>query len=195
MKLKECFFFQDCIRYFGHVIQRARPGISTKATDEISGLQHITKVTELKSFLGLCNVFRRFVPNFARVAALLRRRMEKNKSYHFGRLNETAVETMETVKHRLLSLLILSPPRPDGRYTFDTDAHDKKFEVVLRQEQPEGAAKPIELLSRLASKAEQAYNTAFRDCLAVMWAILLLRLISKDLSLLSERVMTRFDRY
>lgn len=38
-------------------------------------LQNYTTQTEVQSFLGLCNVFRRFVPNFSRLVAPLHKNM------------------------------------------------------------------------------------------------------------------------
>lgn len=71
VRLKKCFFFADPIDYLSHLKMPGRLLISTKATDSIHKLQHPIDMTELESPLGLCNVFRRIVPNFARIAALL----------------------------------------------------------------------------------------------------------------------------
>lgn len=45
--------------YCRHVIQRSRLAILTKATGATRWLQHLTNMTELKSFLCLCNIFER----------------------------------------------------------------------------------------------------------------------------------------
>lgn len=99
-------------------------------------------MTELKSFLGVCNLFRRFVPNFARIAALLNRKSEKGPTFHFGKLNETKIEALETLQYRLLSPPILALLRPNGRYTLDTDVCDKQAECVLLQEEPKDQQYP-----------------------------------------------------
>lgn len=39
----------------------------------IDGFKEPTTQTQLRSFIGLCNVYRRFVPNFARVTSCLNR--------------------------------------------------------------------------------------------------------------------------
>lgn len=58
LELKECFFIEDCIDNLGHVMQPGRHKISTKASNTIRKLDPSTNVTEIKSFHGLCNVFR-----------------------------------------------------------------------------------------------------------------------------------------
>lgn len=48
---------------------------------KVCRLQQLTNMTETKSFLGLKNVFRSFVPNFTRIAALLNRKFEKGQQF------------------------------------------------------------------------------------------------------------------
>lgn len=56
LKLKKCRFFTDTIDYLSHVIRPRRSEIASHTTDAIRGLQTPTSPTELRSFLGLCNV-------------------------------------------------------------------------------------------------------------------------------------------
>lgn len=83
MTLKKGFFFKDQIEYLGHEIQPDKLGISTKPTDAIRRLQHLKYMIELKSLLGLCNIFIRFVLNVARIAVPLRRKVEKDQPLDF----------------------------------------------------------------------------------------------------------------
>ena len=175
LKLKKCFFFTDKIDYLGHVIRPGKLQIAEHTTDAIRQLQAPTNLTELRSFLGLCNVFRRFVPNFARIAAPLNRKLRKGEPTVFGPLNEEEMGALEELKKRLIEPPILTLPRRDGRYTVDTDACDKQVGCVLLQEQPEVPARPIGYWSRSLNQAERAYDTTHRECLAVVWAVLLLR--------------------
>lgn len=55
LKVNKCS--ENCIDYFGFVIQPGTLSISMKAIDALHRLQNLTNVTELKFFLGLCNVF------------------------------------------------------------------------------------------------------------------------------------------
>lgn len=69
LKLKKCHFFTDAIDYLGHVITPGRLQVATKTDETVQTLKYPTTTTELRSFLGLCNVYRRFMSNFARKAA------------------------------------------------------------------------------------------------------------------------------
>lgn len=77
-----------------------------------------------KVFFGLFNVFRHFIPNIARIAAFLIKKLEVDQPFYFESLSEMETNTLETLKHRLLSPRILALPRPSGRYTLDNDTHD-----------------------------------------------------------------------
>jgi hypothetical protein len=69
LKLAKCHFFKDTVDYLGHVIRPGRLGVAEKNTNALKRATLPRTQTELRSFLGLCNVYRRFVPRFAALAA------------------------------------------------------------------------------------------------------------------------------
>ena len=58
LKPSKCEWCRDEIKFLGHVINAK--GVQTQQET----------VQTVKSFLGLCNYYRSFVPNFAKIAAL-----------------------------------------------------------------------------------------------------------------------------
>lgn len=148
LQLKKCKFFTETINYLGHVIRPRRLDISSHTTDAIRGLKALTSLTELRSFLGLCNVFRRFVPNFARLAAPLHQRLKKDQPATFGSLNEEELNSMNSLKNALISPPVLALPNNSGHLTLDTDACNVQVGCVLLQQQPDDTTKPIGYWSR-----------------------------------------------
>jgi RNase H-like domain found in reverse transcriptase len=57
----------------------------------------------------------------------------------------------------------------------DTDACESQIGCCLLQDQPEGGLLPVGYWSRSLQPAERNYSTSERECLAVVWAVLLLR--------------------
>lgn len=166
-----------------------------KETIWTRGLQLHTEVTELKSFLGLFNEFRRSVQNFTHVAALLNCQFQIHQAFEFGRLNETVIEALETLQNGLLTPPKLVLPRQNRPKTLDTDACDKQIGGILLQSQPEGPGKLVEYWSCPLNKSEMVYYTGYTDRVAVVWAIILLSLFSKNGALLPKRTTTHSDGY
>lgn len=74
-----------------------------------------------------------------------------------------------------MNSLILVLPGTTVCYTVDTDACIKLTGFVLLQERPEGPTRLIGYWSTLLSEKKTDLTTTHRECLAVVWAVLMLR--------------------
>ena len=68
LKPSKCDFFKNEIKYLGHVV--SEQGVSTDPGKIIAVTEwpQPTIVTEVRSFLGFVSYYRRFIPNFSKVA-------------------------------------------------------------------------------------------------------------------------------
>jgi hypothetical protein len=130
---------------------------------------------ELRSFLGLWNVYRRFVPKFASVAAPLNALLKKGESPKLGPLAEEQHRSFNALREKLLHPPVLALPRREDRYILDTDASNGQIGCCLLQEQADALKLPIGYWSLSLTSAERNYLTAERQCLAIVWTILKLR--------------------
>ena len=69
LKFKKCHFFKERVKYLGHVILPGKLQIDQSKTVSVRNAIFPRTRTELRSFLGLCNVYRRFIPQFANIAS------------------------------------------------------------------------------------------------------------------------------
>ena len=89
-------------------------------------------MTELRSFVGLCSYCRRFISDFASIAAPLHDLTRKNARFSWGSEQERAFNQL---KRCLISAPVLGMPRDNGAFYLDTDASDVGLGAVLSQEQ------------------------------------------------------------
>lgn len=83
--LKNFFFLEDRIGYVAQIFTPAWLAVLMKETDAIRGLQNPTKVSELSSFLIICEYFPRRVPIFECIAASPNWKLEMDQAFHFRR--------------------------------------------------------------------------------------------------------------
>jgi len=175
LKASKCFLFHEEVEYLGHIVGRGHIRVNEK---NLVGLRHAepprTK-KDLRSFLGMCNVYRRFVKDYAQVARPLTALTSPKVSDPLPPFSRDQREAFEELKRRLTNTLILALPRANGAYVVDTDASDYQVGCVLTQEQPDKTFKPIRYWSRPIKGAERNYSTTEKECLAVVWALFMLQ--------------------
>lgn len=71
LKLKKCFFLWQELEYLNHVVRPHEPRVQPRKCDSAKTFNPPTSLTGPRYFIGLCNVSRRFVKNFAKIAAPL----------------------------------------------------------------------------------------------------------------------------
>ena len=124
-----------------------------------------TDVTEVKSFLGLCSYYRRFIKDFATIAKPLFRLTEKHVPFIWKEDEQTAFETMKDI---LITAPVMAYPSPTATFILDTDASNVGIGAVLSQV-IDGDEKVIAYGSRTLTKAERQYCVTRRELLAVVF--------------------------
>ena len=162
-----CILLQPKVSYLGHVI--SGEGISTdpKKIQAISSWPSPTSVTQLRSFLGLCSYYRRFIPSFADLAKPLHKLSEAGQSFDW---TLEAEATFQQLKQMLTEAPILSYPKADAPFILDTDASNYAIGAVLSQYQ-EGQERVIAYYSRTLSPPEKQYCVTRMELLAVVQAV------------------------
>jgi len=111
----------------------------------------------MKSFLGMCGVYRRFEADFSKRAkplpALKRTKLPKRQPPP----REEETNAFEELRGRLLAAPILAHPRRDGHYIVDVDASNEQLGCCIQQQQPDGEYQPIGFQSRALLPAEKNY--------------------------------------
>lgn len=105
----------------------------------------------------------------------LNKRLKKKRQKSFKPLDKEKCATLEVFKEYLTISPVLPFPRNKRKYTLDTDACDKQIGCVLLEEQQDGNIRLVRYWSRRLADKEREVGTAYKECLAVVWSVTLLR--------------------
>ena len=103
LKLKKCKFFQDSVEYLGHIIRPGELHVHPKNFKALSEATIPRTQTELRSFLGMWNVYRRFVDHFAKITAPLTAMLRKGEPDLLPTFAEDQTTAFDTLKECLIS--------------------------------------------------------------------------------------------
>ena len=132
LHVKKCCLFQQCVNFLGHVLTQDGILVQPEKVEAVKSWPTPRNLTELRSFVGLCSYYRRFIPGFADMAAPLHSLTRKDTRFSWGPEQE---EAFNRLKERLISAPILGMPRDEGTYYLDSDASDRGIGAVLSQDQ------------------------------------------------------------
>lgn len=131
LKLKKQACFTNRIDYLDFVIKSGRHEVTNHRADAIRELKIPTKVIALRSYLRLCNGFRQFVPNFARITSPFSSRPKKTKQKEPRSLEENELKSLDALQETLLPPPVFTMPTGKGRFTLDTDACKRQVGCVM----------------------------------------------------------------
>ena len=167
VKPNKCRLYQRQITFLGYVV--SAKGIETDP-EKVRVVQEWpapANISEVRSFIGLCSYYRKFVKSFAELAAPLHDLTKKNARFRWEAAHQSAFEEL---KGRLISSPILALPQHEGLFVLDADASDHSLGLVLSQEQ-EGQERVIAYASRRYSNAERNYCITRKELLAIIYGL------------------------
>ena len=166
---KKCYLGFKQLEYLGHTVGNGQIRPEEDKMQRIRDAPRPQTKRQVRSFLGLVGYYRRFVPNFAAIAAPL---TDLTKGGKTGPVTwtETCETAFETLKARLCSGPVCSLPDFDRLFVLQTDASEGGVGAILCQDQGSGL-QPITCASKKLSKAERNYSTIEKECLAIVWGV------------------------
>ena len=173
---EKCQLGRKSVNFLGHVL--TSEGLFTDP-DKISAVQNFPKpqtVKQVRSFLGLCNYYRKFVKGFATIAKPLSSLLAKtaNKNQKLGdRWDASCDQAFDTLKAALTSAPVLAYADFSKSFVVDVDASLHGLGAVLSQE-INGQERVIAYASRGLSPSEKNmknYSSRKLELLALKWSV------------------------
>ena len=164
LKPSKCSFFSRKSYFLGFIVSEAGIEAQPEKVKVVAEWPTPRNLHDLRSFLGLCSYYRRFVAGFSSVAAPLYELQQKDRAYIWS---DECNEAFRSLKRSLTTAPILALPADEGCYILDTDASNTGLGAILSQIQ-DGEEKVIGYASRTLSRAERNYDTTKKELLAVV---------------------------
>lgn len=164
---KKLIIFKTSIKILGHVISHKSIAMDKEKVTKIENWPRPRNNDELRSFVGLCGYYRKFIQEFAHTVLEFGNLQSKEK-FVWSQNKDIAFRVLR-VKFGKAPLL----RQPDWKLEFQihTDASGKAIGAVLNQKDNLGYEYVVEFASKALKGAELNYGVTEKECLAVKWAI------------------------
>ena len=143
---KSEFFLQE-IRYLGHIISKEGIKMDPEKLQVIAEWPQPRNLHELRSFIGMCAYYRKFIEKFSVIAGPLHDLTKKNVKYQWTSKEESAFQAL---KAKLMTQPLLQLPNLSKPFEVYCDACGDSLGAVLLQE-----GHPIAYESRRVNNQER----------------------------------------
>ncbi|KAI7814030.1 hypothetical protein IRJ41_006648 [Triplophysa rosa] len=188
ISVDKCQLCMSKVKYVGHIVSASGVAPEPDKIKAVTEWKMPTDVKSLRSFLGFCGFYRRFVKNYS---AIVRPLTELTKGYPpakrdtkghtegtyykvkepFGeRWSKECTDAFKSIIHCLTHAPVLAFADPSKAYVLHIDASKNGLGAVLNQEYPEGL-RPVAYASRKLSATEERYPTHQLEFLALKWGV------------------------
>ncbi|CDS36977.2 RNA directed DNA polymerase reverse transcriptase [Echinococcus multilocularis] len=166
---KKCHFLQRSVTFLGHTVSSNGIAVTGDRVQQVRTWPTPTNQTELRSFLGSANYYRRFVKGFAKIASLLHKLTEKQAKNNF-KWEKEHDEAFKELKRMLCSTPIPALPNFESSappFILDTDASDVAVGGVLSQKDIKGREHVIAYANTRLSKKMRQKSATQRELFAI----------------------------
>ena len=176
---KKCRICRREALYLGHRVTESGISPDPQKIEAVRSYPRPRSAKEVRQFLGLASYYRRFVKNFARVAAPLTALLKKDAGWIWGDEENSAFQALiefltPSLPQCLKSAPVLSHFDENAQVLLRTDASLLGRGAVLSQLK-DGREHVVSYLSRTLLDNEKRWHSNELECAAVVWATKKLR--------------------
>ena len=154
LRKEKCKFGYSEIEFVGHQVSGRGHRPLPSLVERIRNHHKPNGVRELRSYLGLVNIYRDFIPHCARIADPLYR-LTEDTQWVWTEVEESSFRLLCDK----LSSEPLAFPQWDRTFIVETDASREAVGGVLSQEDRNGKARPLAYFSSKLDRAQRNYST------------------------------------
>ena len=168
LRPSKCTLFKSEVKFLDHIVSKSGVSCDPEKVSCVSNWPIPKSLKEVRQFLGLASYYRKFVKDFAKLAAPMYNLTKKSaKQFEWtGECNDAFL----CLKSFLTSAPVLVYPDFSKPFIVDTDASNGAVGGVLSQIR-DGKEHPVAYCSRTLTKCERNYSTTRKELLAVVHAL------------------------
>lgn len=163
---KKCQFLKKEAQVLGHIVGGGLIKTDPVKTHAMANYPTPTDPKKMKQAMGLFSYYRRFIPNFAKIAYPLFKLLQKDVEFVMG---EAELAAFETLRKLMSEEPVLKAPDLTQPFIVTTDASDFALGAILSQGKI-GSDQPCAFASRCLKGSEFRYPTYDKELLAVVYA-------------------------
>jgi len=166
VSLDKCIWKTQEVEFLGYVIGQDGIKMAKGKVEAVLDWKTLASLTEVQSFLGFVNFYRRFIKDYPRVVRPLTELTKKGKKeWEWNRQVEVAFRELN---QRFTTAPILAHFDATKPVIIETDASDFAIGAVLSQRDEEGRLHPVAFHSRKFQPAEINYEIHDKELLAIV---------------------------
>ncbi|VDI61165.1 Hypothetical predicted protein [Mytilus galloprovincialis] len=158
----------DVFDAIGHIISKEGIQVDTSKTKAVETFPIPNNQHDVRSFLGLCNYYRKFVKGYAKIVSPLNRLLTKDSPFKWTSDCQKAFETLKTA---LTSTPVLKFPNFNKPFIISCDASGSAIGYILSQFGEDKKEHVIGYGGRALSPAEKKYTVTEQEMLALVSAV------------------------
>jgi hypothetical protein len=130
-KFSKCGFWLNSVKFLGHAISKDGISVDPSKVQEVMDWKPPKSVHQICSFLGLAGYYRRFIPDFSRIAKPMTDLLKKGVKFVWSEACEKAFHTQ---RQHLTSAPVLVQPDNSKPFEVFCDTSGTGLGCVLMQE-------------------------------------------------------------
>jgi hypothetical protein len=162
-KFSKCEFWLKSVNFLGHTTSHDGISVDPSKVQEVMDWKPPKSVHQIRSFLGLAGYYRRFIPDFSRIAKPMTELLKKGVKFVWS---EACEKAFHTLRQHLTSAPVLVQPDNSKPFEVFCDASGTGLGYVLMQE-----GRVIAYASRALRPHELNYPTHDLELVVVVHAL------------------------
>lgn len=165
LDISKCNFEATSVTYLGLIVSTKGISMDPKKVACVQEWPSPRSIRDVQGFLGFANFYRRFIPEFSRLAAPLTNLTKKDVPFTW---NQECEKSFRDLKLAFKQGSMLAHFDPNKQTILETDASDYVTAAVLSQYDDSGILRPVAFMSKKMLPAECNYEIFDKELLAII---------------------------